>query len=224
MQKHKFYEIYEEKRRGKRALFTKSLAPGKLVYGEKIVRSEGFEFREWNPFKSKPSAAITRGLNQFGLKPGDNVLYLGSASGTTVSHFSDIVGEKGMIFALDFAPRVVRDLVILCEQRTNIAPMLEDAKKPDDYKNKIIHPVDFIFQDIAQKSQAEIFMKNVNAFLKKGGYCHLAVKARSVDVTKKPGKVFNEVKAFLREQVEIVDYMELDPFEKDHAYFVCKKR
>ena len=67
-------------------------------------------------------------------------------------------------------------------------------------------------------------MKNVDAFLKKGGYCHLAIKARSVDVTKKPGKVFNEVKAFLRERVEIVDYKELDPFEKDHAYFVCKKR
>lgn len=224
MQKHKFYEIYEGRRRGKKALFTKSLAPGKQVYGEKLVREQGIEYREWTPFKSKPAAAIIKGLNQFGLKPGDNVLYLGAASGTTVSHFSDIVGEDGMIFALDFAPRVVRDLVLLCEERKNIAPLLEDANKPDNYKNKIIHPVDFLFQDIAQKNQAEIFMKNVNAFLKKGGYCHLAIKARSVDVTKNPGKVFNEVKAFLREQVEIVDYRELDPFERDHAYFVCKKR
>jgi len=220
----KFYEIFEEKKGKRRKLFTKNLVRGRQVYGEKLVRDKGVEFREWNPSKSKPAAAIMKGLNQFGLKPGDKVLYLGASSGTTVSHFSDIVGEKGMIFALDFAPRVVRDLVMLCEVRKNLAPLLENAFKVDDYKDKIIHPVDFLFQDIAQKNQAEIFMRNVDAFLKKGGYCHLAVKSRSVDVTKKPGKVFNEVKAFLRERVEIVDYRELGPFEKDHAYFVCKKR
>lgn len=220
----KFYEIFEERKGKRRALFTKSLLPGKQVYGEKLVREKGVEYREWNPLKSKPAAAIMKGLNQFGLKPGDKVLYLGAASGTTVSHFSDIVGNSGMIFALDFAPRVVRDLVRLCETRKNIAPLLEDASKPDSYKDKIIRPVDFLFQDIAQKSQAEIFIKNINAFLKKGGYCHIAVKARSVDVTKKPAHVFNEVKKFLRDKIEIVDYRELNPFEKDHAYFVCKKR
>ena len=220
----KFYEIFEQKKGRRRSLFTKSLVPGKQVYGEKLVTEKGTEYREWNPNKSKPAAAIMKGLNQFGLKPGDKVLYLGAASGTTVSHFSDIVGKGGMIFALDFAPRVVRDLVSLCEIRENIAPLLEDANKPESYKDKIIHPVDFIFQDIAQKSQAEIFIKNVEMFLKKGGYCLIAIKARSVDVTKKPSNVFNEVKRFLRERVEIVDYRELDPFEKDHAFFVCKKR
>ena len=224
MQKHKFYEVFEEKKKGRRPLFTKNLVPGKQVYGERLVKDNGIEYREWNPFKSKPAAAIMKGLNQFGLKPGDKVLYLGAASGTTVSHFSDIVGEKGMIFALDFAPRVVRDLVSLCEQRKNIAHLLEDANKPESYKDKIIYPVDFLFQDIAQKNQAEIFLKNVDLFLKKGGYCLLAVKARSVDVAKKPGQVFNEVKRFLRDKVEIVDYRELGPFEKDHAFFVCKKR
>jgi fibrillarin-like pre-rRNA processing protein len=223
IKKTKFFEIFEEKRK-KRALFTRSLAPGKQVYGEKLVKQEGIEYREWNPMKSKPAAAILKGLNQFGLKPGDKVLYLGAASGTTVSHFSDIVGKDGMIFALDFAPRVVRDLVSLCEIRNNIAPLLEDANKPETYKDKIIHPVDFLFQDIAQKNQADIFMKNVNAFVKKGGYCLLAVKARSVDITKKPRQIFNEVKQFLRDKVEIVDYRELSPFEKDHAFFVCKKK
>ncbi len=224
MQNIKFYEIFEERKKGRRSLFTKNLVPGRQVYGERLVKDNGVEYREWTPFKSKPAAARMKGLNQFGLKPGDKVLYLGAASGTTVSHFSDIVGEKGMIFALDFAPRVVRDLVSLCETRKNIAPLLENANKPDSYKEKIIYPVDFIYQDIAQKNQAEIFMKNVNAFLKNGGYCLLAIKARSVDVAKKPGHVFNEVKKFLRDKVEIVDYRELEPFEKDHAFFVCKKR
>lgn len=223
IQKTKFYEIFEEKKR-KKALFTKNLVPEKQVYGEKLVKEKGFEYREWNPYKSKPAAAILKGLNQFGLKPCDKVLYLGAASGTTVSHFSDIVGSSGMIFALDFAPRVVRDLIALCETRQNIAPLLEDANKPSEYKDKIIYPVDFLYQDIAQKNQAEIFMKNVELFLKKGGYCLIAIKARSVDITKHPKQIFNQVKKFLRDKVEIVDYRELEPYEKDHAMFVCKKK
>lgn len=221
--KLKFYEIFEEKKK-RRTLLTKNLLPGEKVYGEKLIRENGVEYREWNPYKSKPAAAIMKGLNQFGLKPGDKVLYLGASSGTTVSHFSDIVGKEGMIFALDFAPRVVRDLVRLCEKRPNLAPLLEDANKPDTYKDKIIYPVDFLFQDIAQKNQAEIFAKNIDVFLKKGGYALLAVKARSIDITKKPKSIFNQVKSFLRERFEIVDYRELAPFEKDHAFFVCKKR
>lgn len=219
----KFFGIFEEKKK-KRQLFTKNLVPGKDVYGEKLVKEGGAEYREWNAFKSKPAAAMLKGLNQFGLKPGYKVLYLGAASGTTVSHFSDIVGKGGMIFALDFAPRVVRDLVKLCEERKNLAPLLEDASKPETYKDKIIYPVDFLFQDIAQKNQAGIFLKNTEMFLKKGGYCIIAVKARSVDITRKPSHIFSEIKKLLRENVEIVDYRELAPYEKDHALFVCKKR
>ncbi len=220
----KFFEIYEEMTPRRRSLFTKNLVPGRKVYGERLVMQAGTEYREWNPYKSKPAAGIMKGLNQFGLKPGSKVLYLGAASGTTVSHFSDIVGNEGMIFALDFAPRVVRDLVSLCEARKNIAPMLEDAFHPERYKDNVISPVDFVFQDIAQKNQAEIFMKNVDMFLKKGGYALLSVKARSVDITQKPGAIFNSVKIFLRDKVEIVDYRTLEPFEEDHALFVCKKR
>jgi rRNA 2'-O-methyltransferase fibrillarin len=54
--------------------------------GEKI------EYRVWNPFRSKLGAAILGGVDQIHIKPGAKVLYLGAASGTTVSHVSDIVG------------------------------------------------------------------------------------------------------------------------------------
>ncbi len=205
-----FYEVYEEKKGKRRQLYTKDLLSGKL--------------REWNPEKSKPAAAILKGLNQFGLKPGDKVLYLGASTGTTVSHFSDIVGKEGFIFAIEFAPRVERELVFLCEQRKNIAPILADANQPKTYKDNIIAPVDFLYQDIAQRNQAEIFLKNVDMFLKNGSYCLLALKARSVDVTKKPGDIFNRIKKELSEKLVLIDYRKLDPFERDHAFFVCKKK
>lgn len=83
--------------RGKEdALVTKNLVPGESVYGEKRVSiSEGddkIEYRAWNPFRSKLAAAILGGVDQIHIKPGAKVLYLGAASGTTVSHVSDIVG------------------------------------------------------------------------------------------------------------------------------------
>jgi fibrillarin-like pre-rRNA processing protein len=223
MKPTKFYEIFETRMGKKRILLTRNLVPGKRVYGELLLREGKQEYREWNPFNSKPAAAMIKGLDQFGLKPSDIVLYLGAASGTTVSHFSDIVGRNGFIFALDFAPRVMRDLIFLCEERKNIAPILADAKKPTSYVDRVCE-VDFLYMDIAQKDQARIFLKNVDMFLKKDGYCLLALKSRSVDVTKRPREIFSRVRQELEEKLVVVDYRELDPFEKDHAFFVCKKR
>ena len=50
------------------------------------------EYRVWNPFRSKLAAAILGGVEKIHMKPGARVLYLGAASGTTVSHVSDLVG------------------------------------------------------------------------------------------------------------------------------------
>jgi fibrillarin-like pre-rRNA processing protein len=223
MKQSKFYEIFETKKNKKTVLLTRNLVPGKRVYGENLINEGKHEYREWNPFKSKPAAAIMKGLSQFGLKSSDIVLYLGSASGTTVSHFSDIVGRSGFIFALDFAPRVMRDLIFVCQDRKNIAPIFADANQPKTYIDKVCE-VDFLFMDIAQKDQVKIFLKNVDMFLKKGGYCLLALKAKSIDVTKNSRDIFRQVRKQLDQKVVIVDYRELAPFERDHAFFVCKKK
>ena len=162
-------------------------------------------------------------MNQIGIKDGDYILYLGASTGTTVSHVSDIVGPKGLVYALDFAPRVLRDLVFVAELRKNIAPILSDANQPQTYMH-LVSEVDTIFMDIAQKNQAEIFLKNCDMYLKKGGYGLLALKARSVDVTRNPKYIFKEIREKLEKVMIIVDYRELDPYERDHAFFVCKKK
>ena len=51
------------------------------------------EYRVWNVFRSKLAASIVNGISEIFIQPGSKVLYLGAASGTTVSHVSDIVGE-----------------------------------------------------------------------------------------------------------------------------------
>lgn len=221
MKQSKFQGIFEIRKGKKNILLTKNLVQGSTVYDEKLVREGKTEYREWNPLKSKLAAAILKGVREIGIKKGSVVLYLGASYGTTVSHVSDIV-ENGFIFALDSAPRVVRDLVFVCEERTNMTPMLYSANHPEEYKDKIVE-VDVVYMDIAQKQQAEIFLKNVDMFLKKDGYGLLAVKARSIDVTKNPKKIFEEVRKKLEKHLKIVDSKQLDPFEKDHMMFVCQK-
>lgn len=223
IQKSKIFEIYEAQEGKRKQLYTINLIPGQQVYGEKLIQENGIEYREWDVFKSKLAASILKGSPNIGIRKNDVVLYLGSASGTTASHVSDIVGNEGNIFAVDIAPRVMRDLIFLCYKRKNIAPVLADANKVDILKERV-SAVDVIYQDVAQKNQLEIFLKNVGLFLKNDGYALLAVKARSIDVTKQPKQIFREVQEKLEKNLTIIDYRELEPFQKDHCMFICKKK
>ena len=220
--KSKIFEVYESQGK-KKQLYTINLVPGSNVYGERLVKENGFEYREWDVSKSKLAATILKGSPNTGIRKNDAVLYLGSASGTTVSHVSDIVGNDGLVFAVDLAPRVMRDLVFLCYKRKNIAPILADAGNTNILKERV-SAVDVIYQDVAQKSQIEIFLKNIKLFLKNGGYSLLAVKARSIDVTRQPKHIFREVKEKLEKTLTIIDYRELEPFQKDHCMFICRKK
>ena len=215
--------IYKDGFGRKIRYFTQSIYPGYRGFDEKIVRHGGKEFREVNPERSKLVAAVAKGLSQTGIKEGSVVLYLGASHGYTPSFVSDIVGPSGFVFSLDFAPRVVRDLVFVCEKRENMAPLLDDALHPENYK-EIVPLVDIVYQDIAQRDQLRIFLENCDMYLKNGGFGLLALKARSIDVTKKPQIIFRQVEDELAKKMNIVDKRILEPYEKDHAFFVVKKK
>jgi fibrillarin-like pre-rRNA processing protein len=219
----KIFQVFEERKKKFIKLYTKNLVPGKTVYEEKIVKYKDGEYREWDHTRSKLAAAILKGATNIGIREKDIILYLGASTGTTVSHVSDMIGSKGILFAVEFAPRVTRELVFLSEERKNICPILADANKPETYANRICQ-ADVIFQDIAQSHQAEIFVKNCKMHLKKGGYGLIAVKSRSIDISKKPKQIYKDVRAYLEKHLTIIDSRELDPFEKDHCMFICKKK
>lgn len=224
MEEIKKFNVFDEKRQ-RRAVYTVNLTPGKAFFAEELVRGGGVEFRSWDVSRSKLAAAIKKGVSQIGIKEKDLVLYLGASHGFTPSFVSDLVGKEGFVFCIDNAPRVVRDLVFVCEERNNMAPILADANHPEEYKQLITSQVDVVYQDIAQRNQVDIFLKNCDAYLKKGGFGLLAIKARSVDVSKHPREIFREVRRQLEQStMVIVDYRELEPFERDHAMFVCKKK
>mmetsp|Transcript_32905 Transcript_32905/g.72437 ORF Transcript_32905/g.72437 Transcript_32905/m.72437 type:complete len:326 (-) Transcript_32905:331-1308(-) len=212
------------------ALVTLNSTPGKDVYGEKRIQVEGpvgadgaatkLEYRVWNPFRSKLAAAILGGVDNIYMGPGSKVLYIGASAGTTVSHVSDIVGPTGVVYAVEFAHRPGRDLINMAKSRTNVIPIIEDARHPLKYR-MLMGMVDTIFADVAQPDQARIVALNAQYFLKQGGHFVLSIKASCIDSTAPAEAVFaREVKKLQEENLKPQEQLTLEPYERDHAVVV----
>ncbi|MFW9850039.1 MAG: fibrillarin-like rRNA/tRNA 2'-O-methyltransferase [Candidatus Thorarchaeota archaeon] len=223
IQNHRFPGIFNVKDNDRESLSTKTLVPHQSVYGEKIMKKDGEEYRLWATRRSKLAAAIKKGLREMLIQPGSRVLYLGAASGTTVSHVSDIVGENGVVFAVEFSVQVARKLIRLAETRPNIVPIIGDARHPARYAPLIGSTIDIIYQDVAQPNQARILLENLSTFCSMGGYGMIAIKARSIDSTSGTDEVYNkEISELAAGGTEIIDNVNLDPLEKDHRFIVVR--
>ena len=208
--------VFIQQMEGMARLSTRSNDP-RPVYGERIL--EGY--RTWDPFRSKLAALLLKSKGRaIRLNRDAKVLYLGAATGTTVSHVSDIVAD-GLVYAVEFSPRSMRDLIRLCERRNNIIPILADAAKPWEYA-ALVEPVDLIYQDIAQRNQAVIASLNCAKYLLPDGELHLMLKTRSVDVTATPDAVLQtEMKNLMG--LDIMGVMDLQPFHQDHWAVQARK-
>lgn len=205
-------------------MLTLNLTPGESVYGEKRVaveeNGEKKEYRVWNPFRSKLGAAVVSGVKNIWMRPGSKVLYLGAASGTTVSHVADLVGPTGLVYAVEFSHRVGRELLGVAKKRTNIIPIIEDARKPQNYR-MLVGMVDTIFADVAQPDQARIVAINAHQFLKNGGHFVLSIKANCIDSTAPAEVVFaKEIEKLKQEKFRPAEQLTLEPYERDHAIVV----
>ncbi|RLE66897.1 MAG: fibrillarin-like rRNA/tRNA 2'-O-methyltransferase [Thermoprotei archaeon] len=222
----KFYGIYwVEFEDGSRKIATLNLAPGIKVYGEQLIRLGGKEYRVWNPYRSKLAAAIYKGLKMVPLREETKVLYLGAASGTTPSHVSDIVGEKGIVYSVEFSPRVMREFIEKCAlHRKNLIPILADARFPTRYR-MFVDLVDVVYADIAQPFQSKIVADNADIYLKTGGWILQAIKAMSIDVTREPSETYRlEINHLEERGYEIVDVVHLEPYDTAHAFVLARKK
>ena len=221
----RFPEIYRVALEdGTRRLATKNLALGKTVYGERLVKFGGEEYRLWDPYRSKFAAALLKGLETVPIQPDHKVLYLGAASGTTASHVSDIVGDEGHVYCVEFASRSIRELVNnVCVFRYNMSPILADARLPERYLT-LVGKVEDIYCDIAQPEQARVLADNADLFLVDGGWVMLAIKAQSIDVTKEPSEIYErEINTMKARGFRISEVVHLEPYDKAHVMIVAKK-
>lgn len=220
---HRFPGIYSIQDKGKSSLATRTLVPKQSVYGERVIADGEHEYRYWTPRRSKLAAAIQRGLVQMPIQPGSRLLYLGAASGTTVSHCSDIVGTEGVIYAVEFSPRAARGLLELAQSRNNIVPIVEDARHPARYSSLVSGPIDVVYQDIAQPDQSLIFHDNIKTYCSFGAWGLMAIKARSIDSVAPVDRIYSQEIATLDSLgLEVTENIDLEPLERDHRFVVCR--
>jgi len=222
----KFKEIYQAMLEGGvQRLATRNLTPGLTVYGERLIHVKNVEYRIWDAFRSKLAGGIIKGLQNVPIEPGSQVLYLGAASGTTPSHISDIIGEAGHVYCVEFASRSLRDLVNnVAAFRPNMSPFLEDARKPERYAVFIPGKVDVIYCDVAQPEQAKLLADNADVLLKPSGWVMLACKSQSIDVTMMPEAVYRQEANILRNRgFNVKEVVDLEPYDKAHAMIVAQR-
>ena len=216
-----------------RNVWTVNANPGVAVRGESLRKFRGVEHRRWNPNRSKLGAGILRTRNDPSLllpDAGSTILYLGAGHGTTISHLHDhLCGAKnrfgGRLVAVDLAPRCLRDLTYLAEHRPGLVPVLGDARKFDAWGVLIPSRVDWLFQDVAQAGQVEIFLSAVRRFLSHDGIGLLSLKAASERHNEGGDEdIFTEAIAQLSSEVELLEHINLTGFEDQHALFVIRRR
>jgi fibrillarin-like pre-rRNA processing protein len=185
------------------------------VYGEKILR----DFRVWDPWRSKLSALYYLGKGPE-LTPEMKVLYLGGANGTTVSHVADYVE---CVYAVEFAPRPMQDLVAVARRRKNVIPIMADAGRVEFYA-PLLEMVDLVYQDVAQPDQVAIAVRN-SIFLRNGGILIIMLKTRSIRAAEDPEIVLDcAVKELSGAGFTVEEAVWLEPYHRDHAALICSMK
>jgi fibrillarin-like pre-rRNA processing protein len=200
---------------------TENLSRGKKVYNEELRTVGKKEYRMWNPYRSKLGAAILKGLKTFKIRHDSNVLYIGAATGTTSSHVSDIARD-GRVYCVELSERNMRELINVCESRSNMMPILADARFPERYE-RYVGRCDILYQDASAREQAELILRN-SRFLESGGYAYFVIKSQSIDVSGEPEAIFKSELAKLEGEFELIETIDLEPYDSLHLFAVLRKR
>ena len=179
------------------------------------------EYRIWDTFYSKLGASIENGIHNIFMKPGLKVLYLGAGndSYSTISHISDLVGEKGTVYGVEISEIKGLDLKNMAKKRENIIPIISDAKRPYHYKNMINDFVDCIYADISSPELANIISINAGFFLKnKGGFISVINDDGNYSNIKSQISKFDEQIKLLREfNLYVKEFISLESFSRGYA-------
>ncbi|AAT43797.1 fibrillarin-like rRNA/tRNA 2'-O-methyltransferase [Picrophilus oshimae] len=200
-------EIFNRIFRDNKSIYTLS-ENNKRVYGEKIIRKKNSYLREWDPRRSKLAAAILKGFKHANFDKKLNILYLGASTGTTVSHLSDIC-ISGRLYAVELSYDSFVKLYSLSQARNNIFPILEDANLVERYKF-FVEKCDFIYQDIAQRNQVQIFNQNADIFKPRSAILIIKIKAISSKEPEK--KILKETISSIR-KYNIKEIIDLRPYD-----------
>ena len=206
-----------------RSLWSHNAVKGVSLRGERLKKKGRKEWRQWNPRSSKLGAGLLKASNTGLLpEPGATCLYLGSGHGTTISHLHDhVCGAKnnlgGMIIAVDISSRCIREMIRLSKTRPGIIPILADCRKSEHIMPFLPKKVPWLFQDVSQPGQVEMFIEACNHFLAPNGTGLLSLKSASERDT---GGAFNHAEtSLLTAGFTMVERIDLTGWEDQHVLF-----
>ncbi len=214
-----------------RSLWSRNAVKGVSVRGERLKRDGRKEWRQWSPRSSKLAAGLLRSqsgelLASMLPESGVSTLYLGAGHGTTISHLHDhLCASKnhlgGSIVAVDISPRCVRDLIRLARSRPGLLPVLADARKATSITPFLNGRVTWLFQDVSQAGQVEMFITAATTFLAAGGCGLLSLKAASERITEGGHRAtFDNAEESLTESGLILrQRLNLTGWEDNHVLF-----
>ncbi|KAK2439289.1 rRNA 2'-O-methyltransferase fibrillarin [Trifolium repens] len=182
------------------------------------------EYRQWDPFKSRLAAAILSGdaQNILWIEPGSRVLVIYSRDdahfGITISHISDIVGPKGMVYVVEPSESNRDSLLYMADKRSNIVPIAHSYSAW--HYRMLINFVDVLFAAPDRRLEVEVRMTFLNAihFLKTGGHYVLYVQGNCIESTNRGDPIFNSLTKADRVQFQRMKQVTLEPFDSDHEY------
>ncbi|XP_030559000.1 rRNA 2'-O-methyltransferase fibrillarin [Drosophila novamexicana] len=178
-------------------------------YGEEMFladyNEECCKFRTWSPYQSKLAAALLKGIEYIQIFEGTKVMYLGAASGCSVSHLADIVGEEGIVYAVETSPWANSELLELAKRRHNVVAITEDVTLPYKYRRIVVDSVDFLFCDTLHHEQLRLLILHARHYLRPGG--HFAIMLPGA-----PQDCVSAVNRLHAEQLETLDQSSLLPF------------
>ena len=81
-----------------------------------------------------------------------------------------------------------------------------------------------VYCDVAQPTQTQLFIDNMDLFMKDSGQGVFMIKSRSINVNIKPKTVYKEQEKILKTNgYSIVEKVKLEPYEKDHICFIVER-
>jgi ubiquinone/menaquinone biosynthesis C-methylase UbiE len=125
------------------------------------------------------------------VKPGSVVLDLACGRGDYSVYFSEIVGEQGIVYALD----LWEEGIMLLEKRiekqniSNIIPLISDAARLIEIDDCSVDMclMATVLHDFEEAGQAEAVLKNVKTILKPNG-CLAVLEFKKIDGPPGPPK------------------------------------
>jgi ubiquinone/menaquinone biosynthesis C-methylase UbiE len=142
-----------------------------ILFGNEIERMPDFAFRMmkvlfvfyyfFNPSKKY--------LEKFGIKTGNTVIDYGCGTGACVRDASEMVGDKGLVYAVDVHEMAISSVEKLIKKYnlTNVKTVLTDGKKTEipDNTADLIYALDMFHM----VKDTDLFLKELCRILKPGG-------------------------------------------------------